>query len=439
MEYRYDIASNSFKSLDYKKYAEKGKSFFGVSKNFYKNILSLPTEKRNEWLSSRIVNGILGEGDRPFETGLDMQELQETFGYYLTHVADKDEFRAGRELYSRGFGNPFTETHTRYDMATLQNFNGRPYFFGMDVESEKFNAYHRVLNFESLINDFHTTCSRSIQSMGKQSVTDELNKIKEQYRLGYYDLCKQKVFEALSCGELSPDFILLSKHEVISKIIESSGKYEKLAEKENKTLYDSSIDAFQAIIKENKNIFKREKVEDDAGHYLQVLTQGLKKAGGLKTLWAERTAELSVSEKVSLSKELGITPNGNYEPLDTPKYVLSSFANGLECGDVPEQFKQATDDMCKRAVNLQSKVPNVWREYIINKMMENPDNEICAPYPLDECRLSFLYGEMDEDMKDVYSIFKDESTSLMSDCNSLKYDIRCSIKETIPPIEQDNV
>lgn len=437
MEYRYDIASNSFKSLDYKKIVEKGKSFFGVTKGLYKDVLSLPTDKMNEWFASKIVNGILGEGGRPFENGLDMQELQETLGYYLTHVADKDEFSAGREMYSRGFGNPFTETHTRYDMATLQNFNGRPYYFGMDVESEKFNAYHRVLNFENLINDFLTTCPRSIQSTGKQGVIEDLTQIKDAYDLGYYEICKQKVFEALNSGELSPDFILLTKHEVISRIIKSSGKYEKLAEKENKVLYDTQIKLFQEKVKENKDLFKREKVEEEADRYFEVLIKGIKSAGGLKALWTERTTELSVAEKVALSRELGITPNGNYEPLDTPKYVLNSFANGLECGDVPERFKQETGELCQRAADLQGKVPSVWREYIVEKMMTKPEEEIFTPYNESDVRLCFIWGELDKDMKAVYDVVKEESTSLMVDCNSLKFDIRSAIKETIPPVEQD--
>ena len=68
-------------------------------------------------------------------------------------------------------------------------------------------------------------------------------------------------------------------------------------------------------------------------------------------------------------------------------------------------------------------------------MMENPDNEIAVPYPPEEVRLSFIYGELDEDMATVYSKVADESTSLMKDCNLLKYEIRNAIKETIPPME----
>ena len=433
--YRYDIASNSFKSLEVEKYVEKGKSFFGVSKNFYRDLLCLPVEKRNEWLASKIVTGILGEGTRPFEKGLDMQNLQETLGYYLLHFTGKDEFTVGKEMYSRGFGNPFTNTSRRYDMATLQNFNGNPHFYGIDVDSEKFNAYHRVLNFENLIDGFKEGCSKSFQNSDRQYILEDLEKIKEQYNSGYYDICRQKVFEALSNGSLSPDFILQSRPEVISSIITSSGKYEKQAELESKVLYNKSIKNFKNIVEENSDLFKREQCESDADFYFRTLCDGLKQVGGLKALWQERTSQLSVSEKVKLSRELGITPNGNYEPLDTPKYVLNSFENGLECGEIPEEFKNRTDEMCQRAKDLQSAVPNIWREYIIDKMMENSDKEITVLYPAEEVRLSFIYGELDEDMSAVYSKINQESTSLMKDGCNLKFDIRNAIKETVPPLE----
>ena len=93
--------------------------------------------------------------------------------------------------------------------------------------------------------------------------------------------------------------------------------------------------------------------------------------------------------------------------------------------------------MCQRAKDLQSAVPNIWREYIIDKMMENSDKEITVLYPAEEVRLSFIYGELDEDMSNVYSRVGEESTSLMQDCVCLKHNIRSAIKETIPPLEED--
>lgn len=147
-----------------------------------------------------------------------------------------------------------------------------------------------------------------------------------------------------------------------------------------------------------------------ARDYLSSLQQNVEAAGGLPTLWHERTKMMRNQDKAKLGNELGITAEGKYGPTETLKYVREN-ATAVAEHEGPSHFKDLGSLLITQSKGFETQIDNMWTHYAMDVLNTQGINaEPPAPEVIAE---GFKTGEYDALLSSTQKLLSGPENNLM--------------------------
>lgn len=135
-----------------------------------------------------------------------------------------------------------------------------------------------------------------------------------------------------------------------------------------------------------------------AKEYLTSLQQNLEEAGGLPTLWHERTKMMNIQDKSKLGNQLGITGEGKYGPTETLAYVGEN-ATAIAQNEGPSHLKDLGASLITQNSKFKEQVNEEWTSYALDILYTQG---VGAQAPTsEEIAASFKAGEYDEALTSI--------------------------------------
>ena len=149
---------------------------------------------------------------------------------------------------------------------------------------------------------------------------------------------------------------------------------------------------------------------DKAGAYLIGLQRSLEQAGGLYSLWSERTARMNSIEQVKLGNELGITAEGEYAPMETVNFV-KPYATKVAEHKGPSMIKDKASKLMVQSHEFEQQINNLWTEYAYNIVKEEGFGAV--PPSAEELRENFVAGSYDQTLISHQQVLRNPETDLL--------------------------
>lgn len=179
---------------------------------------------------------------------------------------------------------------------------------------------------------------------------------------------------------------------------------------------------------ENKTVSKEMHFKK-ANDYLKGLQKSLEQAGGLSSLWSERTARLTSIEVSKLGANLGITEDGVYSPLASISLATEAVQKvfldeSLSC------FKDLAYKITGELLGFDQKVEGVWFDYANDAINKEGFNTL--PPTSEQLKNNFVNGNYDVALAERYSMLKDSETNLLLSCHDLQSKISQPFEDIVP-------
>lgn len=157
-----------------------------------------------------------------------------------------------------------------------------------------------------------------------------------------------------------------------------------------------------------------------ANEYLISLQQSLEQAGGLSSLWSERTARMTTTELNKLGGQLGINEEGEYMPLTSMALVTNSI-NKVFAKESSENIKSLAYKLTGEVLSFDQQVNGVWFDYAYGVIEQQGINAV-AP-TAEELKTGFVNGDYDTALIENYSKLKDQETNLLLSHHNMEAEI----------------
>ena len=151
--------------------------------------------------------------------------------------------------------------------------------------------------------------------------------------------------------------------------------------------------------------------------YLTALQQNLEQAGGLSTLWSERTARMTTPNILALGEKLGISEEGEYTPLASMARV-ANLVQEVSAKDQPKPIKDLSYKLIGEVLGFDQQVNGVWFDYAYG-VIEEKGFDAVAP-TAEELKTGFVNGDYDTVLTERYSQLRDAETNLLLSCHDLE-------------------
>ena len=150
--------------------------------------------------------------------------------------------------------------------------------------------------------------------------------------------------------------------------------------------------------------------EKSARAYLNALHISVEEAGGLYSLWSERTARMNTVEVTKLGDALGITNKGIYSPnasVSLVKKTIKDLSKQNNC----KNFDGLSADLNSNCDNFERQIDSVWLNYAKDEVVKHGE-DLKVP-TAKQIKDGFVAGEYDDILKTNYALLRDGETELL--------------------------
>ena len=159
---------------------------------------------------------------------------------------------------------------------------------------------------------------------------------------------------------------------------------------------------------------------DKAGAYLTGLQRSLEQAGGLYSLWSERTARMNSIEQAKLGNELGITAEGEYAPMASVNFVRP-YATKVAEDKGPSMIKDKGAKLLTQTYEFEQQINNVWTDYAYHIVKEEGFGAV--PPSAEELKENFVAGNYDQTLISHQQLLRNPETDLLLAQHNLQVEI----------------